>query len=151
MPFPTAIVDALSDELALTLGAGKVLRRPLRPTDPDASIGVIAADWVPNAMVIGQHDPAIGTYLIQIQAFVKHTNEEEGRDEHADFAQRIRLMLYRNTTLRVRLSGLSHSVDGLIERVQRWGIRQQRFASNEVDGEFLYLSTTEFWIETETV
>lgn len=151
MPFPMLIVDALAEELAFTIGVGKVLRRPLRPTDPDGSIGVIAADWVPNAMVIGQHDPAVGTYLFQIQAFVKHTDEEEGRDAHADFAQRIRLMLYRNAGLRVRLGGLAHTADGLIERVQRWGIRQQRYAANEVDGEFLYLSTTEFWTETETV
>lgn len=151
MPFPTSIVDALAEQLALTTGAGKVLRRPLRPTDPDQSIGVIAADWVPNEMVIGQHDPAVGTYLFQVQAFVKHTDEEEGRDSHANFAQVIRSMLYRDAGLRVRLAGLSHAADGLLERVQRWGIRQQRYASNEVDGQFLYLSTTEFWVETETV
>ncbi len=151
MPFPTVLVDALSDELALTTGAGKVLRRPLRPTDPDRSIGVVAIDWTPNAMVIGQHEPAVAVYVLSIQAFVKHADEEEGRDDHADLAQQIRSMLYRNVGLRVRLAGLSETADGLTERVQRWGIRQQRYAANEVDGEFLYLSTTEFWIETETV
>lgn len=151
MPFPTAIVDALAEQLALTTGVGKVMRRPLRPTDPDQSIGVTASDWVPNEQVIGQHDPAVGTYLFAIQAFVKHADEEEGRDDHTDLAQAIRAMLYRDLGLRVRLASLSHSADGLIERVQRWGVRQQRYASNEVDGQFLYLSTTEFWVETETV
>lgn len=151
MPFPTVVVDVLADELALATGAGKVMRRLLRDTDPDQSIGVIAADWVPQEMVIGQFDPAVATYLFSIQAFVKHAHEEEGRASHTNFAQTIRLMLYRNAGLRTRLAALSETADGMVERVQRWGVRQQRYASNEVEGQFLYLSTTEFWVETETV
>jgi hypothetical protein len=60
-------------------------------------------------------------------------------------------MLYGDQPLRVGLAALSVASGSSIERAQRWGIRQQRFSSNEIQGAFLYLSTLEFWLETETI
>lgn len=148
--FPINVIDVLAEELK-SLPAGIVLRRALRPTDPDRSVGIYAMDWTPRDSVIGQFDPAVATYTYTVQAMVKHANEEEGRHDHAAYAQAVRLMLYRDPALRVRLAGLSETDGNVTERSQRWGVRAQRYASNEVDGEFIYLSTTEFWVETETV
>lgn len=151
--FPVNIVDALTAGLAPLAGVDPdgIAKRVLRRSDPDGSLGVSVVDWVPDQNDIGQYDPVLSTYLFRIEHLIKHSNEEEGRTEHAVMAKKIRLMLYRNDGLRVRLAALRESEGGLTERVQRWGVRQQRMPSNEINGEFLFLSVTEFWVQTETV
>jgi hypothetical protein len=144
----------LQEEIAAALfdlNLGLVARRPLRPTDPDKSIGVMALDWRPTESFIGQHDPAISRYQFAIQVFLKHQDEEEGLQQHTLLSKNLRTMLYRGEALRLRLASLSETSLLVTERVQRWGVRQQRFVSNEIQGRFLYLSTTEFWVETEAI
>ena len=99
----------------------------------------------------GRHEPTLQQYLITVQAFVKDMDEERGLATHSVLSKMIRSMLYRDDPLRVALGSLSVTTDNSIERTQRWGIRQQRYFSNELSGSWLYLSTLEFWLETETV
>lgn len=135
-----------------------VIRRPLRESDPTQSVGVFAAQWLPEEtsyeMVggpVGRHEPTLQQYFITVQAFVKDMDEERGLATHSVLSKMIRSMLYRDDPLRVALGSLSVTTDNSIERTQRWGIRQQRYFSNELSGSWLYLSTLEFWLETETV
>lgn len=161
--FPNNVVLALKPRFETLPGlvvpnadavdVSQVFMRPLRSSDPNISIGLIAAEWTPNESEIGQMDPAISRYLYLIQAFVKDADEERGLRSHAALSKRVRAMLYRDAPTRVALGSLSvqDAGAGLTERTQRWGVRQQRFMANEVQGSFLYLSTLEFWLETETV
>lgn len=156
LPFPNNVVVTLAQEFkgAAADGIDTVLMRPLKPTDPDVSLGVFAMDWIPGEYEMAGKvniDPTLSTYHFGIHAFVKHGNREEGLLKHALLTKMVRLMLYRRESLRVRLSQLNEASFGVVERAQKWGIRQQRFMANELEGSFLFVSTTEFWLETETV
>lgn len=154
LAFPDNVVEVMVEEFAKIDGVdpGMVFDRPLESTDPAPSIAVVAADWMPNDFVIGQSDPAVSTYLILIQSMIKHTDKSTGIRQHSQLAKSVRMMLYRNQELRVRLTQLNETSQGIKERTQRLGIRQQRFLTNEhPQGTFLFLSTSEFWLETEAV
>jgi hypothetical protein len=96
------------------------------------------------------HDPSIDRYNVALQAFVKDMDEERGLAVHSVMSEMLRTMLYRDTALRVGLSSLSTNLNGVQKRTTRWGISTQRYFSNELQGSWLYLSTLEFWLETET-
>jgi hypothetical protein len=149
--FPENFVEVLKDTLTAIDISDHILGRPLKPTDPSGSIGVFAVDWTPVDAQIGQYDPAVTRYMLSIQSFVKHGSEQEGVALHARLAKKVRVMLYRNEDLRVRLSSLSVVEDGVTERVQRWGVEIQRYLSNEIDNNFMFLASTECFIETEMV
>lgn len=132
-----------------------VLGRPLRPLDPQQCIGVMAQMWIPeedSVEIIGRSpgEPTLQQYLIGIQAMVKHGDEEKGLAIHSVLSSRVRSVLYRNESFRVALQGLSAMDSGVTEAMRRWGVRTARYLANEIDAEWVYLSTLEFWIETET-
>ncbi len=157
--FPNNVVDlvalrvqALDADLAYA-----TFKRPLRHTDPIQAVGVFGMAWLPNEESYeilggpaGPSAPTLQTYRITIQGFVKDMDDERGSATHSVLSKRLRSMLYRDNALRVGLVALSVSMDGVTERTKRWGILNQRFLSNEVDGSWLYLSTLDFWLETET-
>jgi hypothetical protein len=48
------------------------------------------------------------------------------------------------------LSQLNVEVAGIRERSLRWGVTAQRFLNNEIgNNEWMFLSTVEFWLDTE--
>lgn len=156
--FPSNVVELLASKFLTIEGLEYVLKRPLRPTDPDMCLGVFPLDWVPGEFEIGGAvninipvDPVTSTYLYAIQAFVKHGDEEEGILKHTILSKIVRAMLYRDTGLRVALAALNETSLGMKERTQRWGVRTQRFIQNEISGQFVFLSTMDFWLETEVV
>lgn len=131
-----------------------VLGRPLRPTDPQQCVGVMAQMWTPDETsqeIIGVSpgEPTLQQYLIGIQALVKHGDEEKGLAIHSILSSRVRAVLYRDESFRVALQGLSATDSGVTEAMRRWGVRTARYLANEIDAEWVYLSTLEFWIETE--
>lgn len=154
--FPNNIIGILKDRGEIFMPNVFTFRRPLRPSDPEESIGFYPATWEPDerSHEIGHaapFEPTLQKYLIGAQAFVKDGDEERGLARHSVLSKMIRTMLYRDEPLRVGLSMLSVSMNGSVESARRWGIRSQRYLNNELDGSFLYLSTLEFWLETETV
>lgn len=156
--FPNNIIDLVATRLRLLDESlvNSTYRRPLRESDPNTAAGVFAATWEPDneSLEIGRpapSEPTISTYVLGVQAYVKDFNEERGLARHSVLSKMIRSMLYRDAPLRVGLSALSVTMNDSVERSQRWGIRAQRYLSNEIDGNFLYLSTLEFWLDTETV
>jgi hypothetical protein len=154
--FPNNIVEIVSLRAQLLDPDLYVTKRPLRNTDPNQSIGVFGSLWVPDdesKEMLGQakaSQPTLSSYRIVVQAFIKDMEETRGLNTHAVLSRMIRSMLYNDAALRVALSSLSSTLNGATEQSQRWGITQQRFFSNELSGEWLYLSILEFWLETET-
>lgn len=151
LDFPENVVAEIKTSLEAQEELDRVVARPLNPTDPHLSAGVFATEWTPTQMVIGQFDPAVSRYGATIHTFVKHGNEEEGIALHTRIAKMVRVMMYRDEALRVRLANLSTTEFGVTERIQRWGVSTQRYISNEFQGSFLFLAVTEMWIETEIV
>lgn len=134
-----------------------VLTRTLRPTDPNQAIGIFASDWAPfeDSMEMGgpgvPAEPTISRYNFRIQNMVKAANEVEGRQMFARDAKIIRAILYRDQALAVRLRDINEVTLDSSERVMRYGVQRQRFLNNEIRGSFLYLATTELWVDTATV
>lgn len=135
-----------------------VAPRPLRETDPVQSVGIYASSWLPQedsfemrGLPEGPRIPTLSTYTIGIQALIRDMDDQRGLVVHATLSKMVRRLLYRDNNLRVGLRSLQvTSVDGSIERTQRFGIRGVRYASNELQGSWLYLSTIETFLETET-
>lgn len=157
LKFPNNVVVVLAERAKLLDPDLFVFKRPLRKTDPTQSIGFSAAMWSPDedskemrGSALGQ-EPTISRYSVSVQAFVKHTVEEEGLGIHATLSKMVRTMLYRDTPLAVALRSLSEPAGPYTEKMMRWGIQTQRYFSNELNADWLYLSTLEFWFETETV
>ena len=155
--FPYNIVGAIADELATIDDEIFVIRRPLRESDPVQSIGVFGVQWMPDEESLemrggfpGPSQPTLSQYIISIQIVVKDADEVRGAATHGTLAKIVRTMLYRNEALRVALHQLSSTTAGSTERTQRFGVRTQRYLSNELQGSWLYMSTIEFWLETET-
>lgn len=131
----------------------EIAKRPLRPMDPNLTIGIFAVDWVPrdDSREIGMpFGPTLNTYLLRFQTLVKHSHEEEGRVLFSTAAKKLRTMLARDPDLRVRLAALSEVELAAKETVRRFGVRNQRFLNNELRGAFVYMATTDFFVETET-
>ena len=157
--FPNNVVKWVALALAGIDPEIKVYRRPLRNTDPRQSIGVHAQAWGPDQqsleiMGIGMPAPQMPTtqeYVLGVQAFVKDAEDERGLAVHSVLAQRVRSVLYTDANLQVVFRELSADLgDGWLESMRRWGVRTARYFSGDIAGELLYLSTLEFWIETET-
>ena len=150
LPFPDNIVEVLKSHLAAVDGVTEVITRMMEPTDANGTLSVVCDMYVPEEMQMGSFDPAAGTYKFMLAHLVKNTDGEDGNRTHRVVAKAIRLMLYRDTALRVALGQLREGEDP-IERVLTWDISTQRFGSTDITGQFVYLSVTELNIHTETV
>lgn len=154
--FPNNIVYLVSVRSALLTDGITVVRRAVRATDPNQTIGVFAQNWTPqddSKEFLGQthaHQPTLSTYRVTVQALVRDTDEARGLATHATMSRSVRDMLYTDDPLRVALSTLTSTLNSTQEAARRWGVGNQRFFSNEISGDWLYLSILEFWLETET-
>lgn len=160
--FPNNAVDLIATRLQ-TLDEDPtsplyVAKRPLRRSDPVQSVGVYASYWLPNEnsyeMLGGtppRHQPTLNSYTIAVEAFIKDMDEERGLATHSLLSAMVRSMLYADAPLLLGLRSLQVTIGACTERVQRCGVRTQRYAANELKGSFLYLSTLEYWLETETI
>jgi hypothetical protein len=139
------ISDLYGDEL-------DIYGRRLRLTDNTKSVGVAPDLWVPDesSFEFRSLEPTVSTYTIWIQCFVKNSDEEEGVKEHSVLSKVIRTLLYRDGPLAVGLNQLSVAMMGSTERIQRRGFRRAQYLSTELQGNWLFLNTLEYYIETET-
>ena len=158
--FPSNVIKWVSLAMAGIDPDIQIFRRPLRNSDPAQSIGVFAQMWTPDDESIEMQgldetavrQPTLQDYAFGIQAFVKDTSEERGLSTHAALSQRVRSVLYTDANLQLVLGQLSADLPGgeMRESLRRWGVRTARYISGEIDSQMLYLSTLEFWIQTET-
>ena len=152
--FPNNVVLKLAERYATLDADLAILRRPLRNTDPMQSVGVYAAMWNPDpeSMEIiggGRSEPTLQQYVISVQAFIRDGDEERGLAVHSVLSSLVRRVLYRDDTLRLALQGLSVETNGVTESLKRWRLLTQRYFNNDIDGQWIYLSTLELWMETE--
>lgn len=157
--FPNNVVVLVHTRLQMLDTDLFIADRPLRPSDPNQCVGVYPQAWVPiedSYELLGGVSPSsseatLSRYQVGIQAFIKDMDQERGVRVHSYLSTLVRATLYRDAGLRVGLAALSSTVNGVTERAKRWGVTQQRFLQNEIQGEWLYLSSCDFWLETETV
>lgn len=159
--FPNNVVDLVATQLAnieMPLPPEvenqiRVVKRPVRDTDYTQTISVIPSLWVPNMdsleMAGGKNEPTIQQYTVAVEALVVDMDEERGIATHALLSSMVRLMLYRSLALRVALPMLEVDLSGYREKLTRWGISQQRFGNNQIGKNFVFLSTVDFWFETD--
>ena len=159
--FPNNAVELIHTRMTMLHDDLFVTRRPLRAEDPQESIGVFPSLWTPDPESYeiwndgtggapGSSEPSLGRYVIGIQAFIKDMDEEVGSARHSILSTIVRGILYRDQSLRIALASLNVEVSGVRERVMKWGVTTQRFLSNEIgNNEWLFLSTVEFWLDTE--
>lgn len=147
--FPSNVVNVLKDHLGYIDGVNAVIGRGLRPTDPNGTCGISCEEWTPIEYEVGGFGAVIGSYLVLIQHMVKAVDAEEGERLHRNVAKSIRLMLVRDQALAVAFGQLREG-DAPVERTSRWYVGSQRYGSNEIGGEFVYLSVTELFFETQT-
>lgn len=152
--FPNNIVNLIYTRVPEVIDPDLyVVRRALRRGDPPQSVGITAAQWLPQDFeMVGQTpEPTIQRYTFAIQGYIFTPDEENGIAQHAVLSRAIRNMLYRDGGFRSGLTAMVSTDAGtnVTESVQRWGIRQVQFISTEINQAFLYLSTTEFWVETQ--
>jgi hypothetical protein len=148
--FPFIFVDIIKEVIEEWLPEHQVANRPLRHTDSAASIGVFPASWAeqPNSKEIGRIEGAENRYVIKIQVMRKAMDEEDGRALFSNDAKLVRVILYRDPNLPVRLGGLQETIMGTKEMVQRFGAARQDFNQSELAGAFTFVSTTDYIIDT---
>lgn len=154
MTFPSNVVDEIVGALKRNLPDHNLIRRPVKLMDMTRTIGVFALDWNPDerSQQIGQEEPTTQRYNFRVQNFVKSANEEHGLAEFALDAKLVRVVLYRDTQLRVALSSLQEELLGTVERVLKYSVQRQRFANNETrNSSFVYVAQTDFFVETEAI
>ncbi len=158
--FPNNAASLIVERMATIDSEIKIVQRALRDSDGQQAIGVFPMTWTPDensfempAMPsqFAAGEPTLQRYIIGIQGMVLDSDEQRGIAIHSVLAKRIRALLYRDNPLAVGLSTLSVQMYGSTERIQRRGILTQRFLNNEVGNVFMFLSSCEYYLETETV
>lgn len=156
--FPNNVAAVIASRIKLLDSDLVVLNRPPRDSDGTQVVGVFPMTWTPNedsfemnGSALAAHEATLNRYLIGVMSFVKDTDEQKGIRVHSVLSKLIRTILYRDAALAVGLSALSVTMLGSTERIQRRGIQVQRYLANEVDQVFMFVSSAEYFVETETV
>lgn len=150
--FPDNVIELLALRLQALQCVDRTVIRSLNPMDAHQTAGIEAMEWaaVEYEMMDGMPEPSICEYTLAIQHVVLHAEQEAGQKLHRDAAKSIRLMLYRDQGFVVPLRQIKEVAEGRVERILKWKVNRQAFASNEISGNFVSMSATEFSFQTET-
>lgn len=151
--FPTAFVVAIADSLRGYMPDKAIVERSLGMEDPSGTIGVYAEEWNADEATFqmgGQIEPVISRYTLCVANVVKATDQELGRAMYANDAKSIRVILYRDPDLRVRLGDLQEVMMNTVERAKKFRVIRQRYMSARISGVFQFVATTDVVVETET-
>lgn len=157
--FPSNVIQLIHARMRQKWPSTGLHMRPLRVADKVKAIGLFPSDWTPDIDSFEFQQPVnprpagfptVQSYLIMVQAFVKDMDAERGIRMHSLMSKAIRSLLYHDTPLALGLQSLRVEMDGVAETIQRRHIVRQKYISNEIDGSFLYLSTLQYSIETES-
>jgi len=155
--FPQNVCNILRIGLGVIDPDVVIHNRPLRTTDESEAISVVPIDWDPDddSHELSRYtapQPTIQRYTIAVQAMIRDMEEVRGIARHSVLSARVRHTLYRDPNIRLALPETKVSLDnGLTtETLTRHGIAGQQFMNNQNPrGGFIYLSTLEFWFETQ--
>lgn len=151
--FPVNVVDEIKVSMEQYMPDHAVIPRQVRFMDPARSIGIYVVDWTPDEQShqIGQQEPALNRYLYRVQNMVKAADEIEGKALFSLDSKLVRVVLYRDLDLHVRLAALDEELMGSREVAKRWGVARQRFLNTELKSQFVYIAQTDFWLESESI
>lgn len=154
--FPNNVVNLLGAAMATIDTDISIVKRPMQMTDDDQTIAVVAIDWAPDTKTkeiagVNPAQPTSQTYKIAVQGLIVDMDEEAGLMRNSAFAKLIRDILYTNQPTRIALSKLEvlNGTGQWVEKALTWDVVSQKYHNNEVDGNFLYLSTLELWFKTQ--
>jgi hypothetical protein len=147
--FPECIFDVLKPHLKKLNGVQDVYERELDQNDMNGAVGLYLDGWDPIDYEIGDVGPSISEYVINIEHLTKFAAREEGNLVHRSVARSIRSMLYRDTAVTVPLRQLVRVGDAHTERLMKWTLAQ-RFASNNIQGSFYFMSVTTVYFQTSS-
>jgi hypothetical protein len=155
--FPNNIVVILSTNLEfIDKPDTPVIKRRLYSTDPESAIGVAAAIWTPDQTSYEMRGPSLAgvatiqRYDITIQCMIRDMDQVRGLMRHAELTKRVQKFVMGDPTLLGSLRGLASTLYGVPETLKKWHIENTRYLSEEVEGEYVNLSTTTVRFETET-
>jgi hypothetical protein len=152
MSFPMDFVDPIVASMKNLMNSEILVEpRPLSALDSN-TIGVYPTTWLPavDSHLIGQNEPTLNNYIVQIANVLVHGDDIEGRRLHGADCRSIRAILYRDDGLRVALLGLAEVLFGSVERVKKYNVQRQDFLASRLDIGFTFLCTTDLVIQTET-
>lgn len=151
--FPTNLVNALAGTLSAIDPEVTVYQRPLSSMDNVQAIGVypVRVEDITTSMEIGNHfGPTLERWIIGVQALVKDADQQQGSRDHSLLLSLIEDILYNNPSLDLLLTSItSLSISGVRRRTQRRGIRARNFLQGQLAGDWYYLGTLEYWMESE--
>lgn len=150
--FPSNAIEIIKTRTQTLYPDLFVIERMLRQSDKTQSVGIYPLNWLPdeNSFETGNYEePTVQRYHIGVQCFVMDADPVRGIKVHSVLTKVMRSLLYNDQPLRVGLDLLQTSMFGKTEKIQRRGISRTRYLSNEVRGNFLHLSTIEYWLETQ--
>lgn len=151
--FPDLFVFTLRDKLQQTMGVdpdfpgAAFFTRPVRPTDPNRSVGVVEGQAEPSQYEIGMNDPAVLEWTVAVQVFAKNTDEVQGRNIRSRLLQRVRHTLFLPGTVQALMT-LNDGYD----RVSKFRVRRIDFDSataRDANKQFFFLGTIELIFHTE--
>lgn len=150
--FPVNIIGLLDERFKKNMPDHAVVQRPCRMMDPAQTLGIypVDVDPVQSSHQIGQIEPTLLRYLVRIQNMVKSGDEAYATGLFAFDAKSVRVVLYRDPDLAVRLPLLTEELLGVRESVKRWGVGRQRFVNTGSQSGIVLVAQTDLWVETET-
>lgn len=153
--FPNKALTIIAARMELIDASVNVELRPLRPADPNFSIGIYPTGWtpVPNTIemrgVDFARDSTIQQYGVVVQCMIKDAKEERGLASHSVFSEIVRTILATDAPLRSQLGGLTATLDDSTKILKRWWIRSGRYISGSLQGNNLYLASNDLILEVE--
>lgn len=148
------VIDQTAQVLKTYLTDYGFVQRALRINDAELACGIFIAqqEGVQGSQETGNRgEPTVQVYTFTIQLQVKHADAERGNAQILKDSKVLRTVLYRSQALEVAFGDLSETISGSLERYQRRGITRQRFLNMPLNNGTVFLSSTDFWVETETV
>lgn len=155
--FPSNVISLFAAKFAEVDSDLPIKMRPLIETDGTQAVGVYPVDYRPDqdthemkAYIGGAQVPVLQDYLINIMTMVMDSEQERGIATSSTLSDKICSVVAYDTVLDVALKNLVITESGRIKSARRWGIRRTIYQSGDLRGFFLYVSVSEFWLQTET-
>lgn len=153
--FPDLILDYLAEKLIHIEGVEVIVKRSLNELDENGTLGIQASMWQPVDYEMGgiTDEPSFVEYEFILGHMVKDAEQEVGQQVHRQVAKSLLDMLYRDQDFAVGFHTLMAYDDVTMrtERVLTYKVTAQRYASNEIAGNFVSMSATELNVQVQTV
>jgi len=135
----------------------KIFDRMLSTSDPNLSVGVFPSVWMPNTEsyeMVGSgaspSEPTLQQYQVGVHMLTKDSDRTRGLAIHTAYARLVRMVLYRDPTLRVLLGSLTVTDSFGTESYKRGWANSHRYLSKELgQNNLAYLSVLDYTLETE--